>query len=123
MVLIVLAVLGMAAGYVLTVFSYYFITLAVTSLAPHAVSSNGRFLSSYLLISYALWTLCVFAGGLTATWLSGERGAIVMGVLLVLVTWIHPIEAMKQLFGLSRVVMPICTILGVGTAIYLKFGF
>lgn len=128
MTLILITVLGLAAGYVAAILVYLFFTLSLTAIAPHMVAVHGRFRTLYLLISYAVWLLCAVLGGYLSTWLTTTGTAAwlpwlpvgVLAIALTTVAWLHPIEAREQLVGLSRPLMALASLAGVVLGCYLR---
>jgi len=124
MVLILTMALALTVGYVSTVLTFFLLSFAITSTAPHFVSDPGRFRPSYLLVNCMVWTVCAVLGGYAAATISSAwfpwLPVSVLGVSLVVLTWYHPIEAHRQLVGLSRILMSVFSALGVALGFFLQ---
>jgi len=125
MVLILVMTLALGIGYVSVVMSYFLLSFALTSSAPHFVSDAGRFRPSYLLVNCFVWMLCTILGSyvtasISIAWFPWLPVAV-LGVSLVLLTWHHPLEAHWQLAGLARVLMSGVSAVGVTLGYFLRF--
>ncbi len=124
MTLILTMTLGLVGGYIAAVLCYFFITLTITSTSPHFVSARGRFRTAYLLLNCLAWTICAIVGGYLASTLSAAwfpwLPAAALALALAAMSWLHPIEAQKQLGGLSRVLMSSLSFVGVALGYLLK---
>ncbi len=123
MVLILTMVISLASGYVLTVLSYFLLSFALTSTAPHFVSSSGHFRSGYLLANCTVWIACTALGGYATAAVSASLfpwlTVSLLGITFAILTWLHPIEAHRQLVGLSRLLMSVLSLFGVALGFFL----